>query len=70
MSLKPAMLVVLLLAAAPLNVRALEPPQIQVMPVARATTTAARQPLVFPTDKPQVVARPLTPRHRGSSSRD
>ena len=71
MTLRSAVLAVLLLATAPLTVRALEPPQIEVTPVAKATTTAAGQPLVFPTDKPQVVASiytiapgAVTPRHK------
>src|SRR4051794_18140200 len=71
MTLKPVILAVLLLAAAPLTVGALEPPLIEVMPVAKATTTGADQPLVFPTDKPQVIVSVYTiapgaktPRHK------
>ena len=66
-----AVVAVLLLAVGTLATHALEPPQIEVTPVAKATTTVAGQPLVFPTDKPQVVVSiytiapgAMTPRHK------
>jgi quercetin dioxygenase-like cupin family protein len=71
MIVKSAVLSMLFVAAGALAVAAQEPPRIKATPVAKATTTMAAQPLVYPSEKPQVVVGiaefapgAVTPRHK------
>jgi quercetin dioxygenase-like cupin family protein len=76
MIVKSAVLSMLFVAAGALAGAAQEPPRIEATPVAKATTTMAAQPLVFPSEKPQVVVGiaefapgSVTPRHKHPSLR-